>query len=164
MALQQVSGTPSASCDATGQLANPITRSGGLASGPAWTPRADANVAFAEGAADDPGGTPARPVGKMNLGIDVADLLDRLVRFHEEHLEAGGPNPVREPPSRHQKPDPQTPGPPVATSTPSLKLLTRRYEGVGAVGVLHMPLSIDRDGSRPALRSDQPGQHLLRER
>lgn len=40
-------------------------------------------------------GTPVRPVGKMNLGIDVADLLDRLVRFHvEEHLEAGGPNPV----------------------------------------------------------------------
>jgi hypothetical protein len=31
----------------------------------------------------------------MNLGIDVADLLDRLVRFHEEeYLEAGGPNPV----------------------------------------------------------------------
>lgn len=112
-------------------------------------------------------GTPARPVGKMNLGIDVADLLDRLVRFHEEeHLEAGGPNPVigslpagiRSPTLRrrarllrHRR-------------RQSLKLLTRRYEGVGAVGVLHMPLSIDRDGSRPALRSDQPGQHLLRER
>ncbi len=101
----------------------------------------------------------------MNLGIDVADLFDRLVRFHEEeHLEAGGPNPVVGSLPVASEARPSDAGPACCGIDPSLKLLTRRYEGVGAVGVLHMPLSIDCDGSRPALRSDQPGQHLLRER
>lgn len=44
------------------------------------------------------------------------------------------------------------------------QLLARRDEGVGAVGIVDMPVGVHRDGRCPALRGDQPREYLFRER
>lgn len=42
--------------------------------------------------------------------------------------------------------------------------MARRDEGVSAVGIVNMPVSVHRDGRCPALRGDQPREYLFRER
>jgi hypothetical protein len=104
----------------------------------------------------------------MNFGIDVADLLDRLVRFHEEeHLEAGGPNPVgaSQPASEAR---PSDADPPVAASTPSLSSspggmkasalsASSTCPSASTVMAVARPCEVINQASTCSVRGDPPG-------